>query len=302
MERYGAGRVSRSVDDVAGDRIDVLDVATHPAYRLDAVRAAVAAGIPVVNLEKPYALTRTDADEINELAATSGCRIVVNHQKPFLPAFAAAESAVRDGRLGPVRFIRATCQGSPADQGTHLLDLVLRLLDAAASGGRSDTVRVTAAATGRLEPGCLTAEDLAVNLVAGEVRVLVTMGTAGWTMLPGGHPLQQFGLEVLGQDGWLEAGMCTRFRRISFSGKETEDVPTSWEEHFRSAQTAHCALLLRMLEEPALAHPAALSRARPGLEILFAAQDSALTHAAVQVPLDPPAGQAPSAERSPGTG
>jgi predicted dehydrogenase len=254
----------------------------------------------VVNLEKPYALTRADADDMARLAAASGCEIVVNHQKPFLPAFAAAISAVRAGDLGPVRFVRATCQGSPVDQGTHLVDLVLRLLRASPAG-LADPMSVTAAVTGRLtEPGSLPAQDLVVDVRAGDVSVLLTMGHAGWTVLPGGHPLQQFGLEILGEDGWLEAGMCTRFRRISFSVNQTEEFPTSWEEHFREAQTSHSALLLRMLDDPAAGHPSALPQARTGLDILLAAQESALAHAPVDVRLDPLVWTAtPLGERSP---
>jgi predicted dehydrogenase len=299
-EKYGAAQVTTTVDEAVRADVDILDVATHPAFRLAAVRAAATAGVAVVNLEKPYALTRSDADAMSALAEEHGCRIVVNHQKPFLPAFAAAEAAVRRGDLGPLRFIRATCQGSPADQGTHLTDLVLRLLDLSAAG-LPDRLSVTAAATGpQPEPGSVPAGALVADVAAGPARVLLTMGSAGWTVLPGGHPLQQFGLEVSGEDGWLEAGMCTRFRGVSYSGRHREQFATSWEEHFREAQTQHCARLLRLVDDPTAGHPSALARARVGLDILLAARDSALSHASVDVAVDVPAWRAswPSEMRS----
>ena len=86
------------------EAIDGIVIATPPGTHAEIARSAISAGIPVL-VEKPLALTATDARAVRDLAAERGVFVLVEHTHLFSPAFRALKDLVR--RHGGVREIRS---------------------------------------------------------------------------------------------------------------------------------------------------------------------------------------------------
>ena len=104
---------------------EILDLACNPHFRLDGVRAACNHGVPIVNVEKPMALSPGEAREIVRLCRENNLKFTVNHQKKFMPGWRDARKIICEGAVGEIDHMRATCQGNLLEQGTHIIDMVL---------------------------------------------------------------------------------------------------------------------------------------------------------------------------------
>jgi predicted dehydrogenase len=102
-ERYPVvGRVFESLDDLLADpRIEIVDVATHPAERLALMQRALEAGKHVLS-QKPFALDAADARDLVEDAERRGLRLAVNQNGRWAPAWRIATLLVQQGAIGDV--------------------------------------------------------------------------------------------------------------------------------------------------------------------------------------------------------
>src|SRR5262245_37559752 len=108
---------------------DVVVIATPPAVRGCVVADVLDVARPrLVIVEKPLALAWAEGADLAARCRAAGTELRVVHQLPFTPEFAALLGWVRAGDLGDLREIEASCPGSLFDQGSHLLDLIGRLL------------------------------------------------------------------------------------------------------------------------------------------------------------------------------
>jgi len=94
IERYA------HFDEMCADPdLDLIDICTPTHLHADMARAALRAGKHVL-VEKAIALTRKDADAMLQAAAKAGKLLMVAHVLPFIPEFAYAAEAVRNGVHG----------------------------------------------------------------------------------------------------------------------------------------------------------------------------------------------------------
>jgi predicted dehydrogenase len=84
--------------------LDGIIIATPPASHVEIARAAILAGVPVL-VEKPLALSATEARALRDLAAEKGVFALVEHTHLFSPAFRSLKDLAR--RHGSVREIRS---------------------------------------------------------------------------------------------------------------------------------------------------------------------------------------------------
>jgi predicted dehydrogenase len=130
---------------LSGD-LDLLVLGTPPATHYPLAKAALEAGLDVV-VDKPFAVTTAEGEELVELASRLGRVLTVFHNRRWDGDFLTVEALVGGGALGTVarfesRFERWSPQVSKAwkaeataaqgggvlfDLGTHLLDQALRL-------------------------------------------------------------------------------------------------------------------------------------------------------------------------------
>ena len=79
--------------------IEVVDVTTHPAERVELIAAALAAGKHVLS-QKPFVLDLDVGERLVEKAANQGVRLAVNQNGRWAPHFSYLRSAVEAGLLG----------------------------------------------------------------------------------------------------------------------------------------------------------------------------------------------------------
>ena len=117
---------------ISGTAAEVVVVATQPRGRAELIAPIVASeSVRAVVVEKPLALSMSEAEEIVAAADRAGVQLTVCHQLRCTPHFIALQEAIERGDLGTIEFIRALAYGHLLDQGAHLVDAVRAL-----SGGR----------------------------------------------------------------------------------------------------------------------------------------------------------------------
>jgi predicted dehydrogenase len=107
---FASARFTTSLDDVLDDQtIDAVCVATGAATHAVIARRVIDAGKHVF-VEKPLALTGSDARMLVDHAAANGRVLVVGHLLRFHPGFRKVEQLVVSGQLGRVLYLYANRQ------------------------------------------------------------------------------------------------------------------------------------------------------------------------------------------------
>lgn len=154
-----ARRVNDAAVLEADQSIDIVLVSVPPNRHAETAIALLRAGKHVV-VEKPFALTAAEADEVISVAAEAGRVLTVYQNRRWDPDFRTVLACVRSGRIGEVLHIEAfvggfahPCRywhshepisgGVIYDWGSHYIDWILQLIDtpiAAVSGARHKRV------------------------------------------------------------------------------------------------------------------------------------------------------------------
>lgn len=128
---FGIARVHDSVDALLADpEVEVVDIATGPAGRLDLIEAAVAAGRHVL-AQKPLSADPAELERLESVlafAASRGVRVAVNQNARWAPAWRQASLLVRSGAIGEVVGVThlhdkplPPLAGTPFDDVPHML-------------------------------------------------------------------------------------------------------------------------------------------------------------------------------------
>ena len=182
-EFYPAAAVTTDWREVlARDDIDVVDLALHPAERVAAIGAALAAGKHVLS-QKPFVLDLDTGEQLAALAERQGRKLAVNQNGRWAPHFAYLAAAVRAGIVGDVASVDFSLQwdhtwtaGTPFedvrhlvlfDFGVHWFDMAARLM----AGRKPERVWASVTRTGfqRMRPGLLA--QVAVDYPGAQVRM-----------------------------------------------------------------------------------------------------------------------------------
>jgi len=164
-----------------------------------------------VFLEKPLALTLTEADELIQISKESDLKFAIGYSQRFNPKFAYVKKCIKEKKIGdPVcalvsrhitrglgKKISSRIKLSPAAmEATHDLDFVLWCMEPA------KPIRVysqTAYGAMQHETGSADAQWLMITMDNG---VVLSVG-AGWSMPPGYPNYSGTWIEVVGTDGML---------------------------------------------------------------------------------------------------
>jgi UDP-N-acetylglucosamine 3-dehydrogenase len=193
---------------LASARFDAVAISCPNAVHAEAFIACCEAGVPLVLLEKPVALTLAQAEAMRAAQRASGTRALVAFSHRFNTRVQALRQAlladaigapyqarIRFAHQGPIPgwartgwFYDPTLAGGGAllDMGIHALDLVRWLL------GESRTISARVATLRKT----IAVDDNAICLLELD-RCLVTV-EAGWT-----SPAGFVGIEVMGDRGSL---------------------------------------------------------------------------------------------------
>ena len=108
------------------EKPDIVHAVTEPTVpRHIWVEPAAEAGVKALVIEKPLALRPREADALTAAYEKTGLKIIVNHQRRYLPFAEKLLEFFADDSLGDIHFIRACTEGDITDMDTHLMDVVL---------------------------------------------------------------------------------------------------------------------------------------------------------------------------------
>jgi myo-inositol 2-dehydrogenase/D-chiro-inositol 1-dehydrogenase len=88
------------IDEIIGE-VDMIHLLTPPSQRLEYVRKAARAGKHIF-IEKPIAISISDAEEIISLAKENNVKLMVNYNHRFRDGFLMLKNAFDSGALGEV--------------------------------------------------------------------------------------------------------------------------------------------------------------------------------------------------------
>ena len=102
--------------------LDIVSVTTHNFHHHEPVIEAAEAGIQVIMVEKPLAISVEWGRKMVEACEANGCRLAVDHTRRFLPHYRRLKKMVDDGAVGDVRTITYSGARPLLHNGTHTVD------------------------------------------------------------------------------------------------------------------------------------------------------------------------------------
>lgn len=107
-EFYPAAKVFTDYRDLlAFDEIEIVDVTTHPADRVEILEAALAAGKHVLS-QKPFVTDLAIGRRLVELADAQNLKLAVNQNGRWAPHFSYIRQAIQAGLIGDVQSVNFT--------------------------------------------------------------------------------------------------------------------------------------------------------------------------------------------------
>jgi predicted dehydrogenase len=151
-------------------QVEAVVVATPAISHADLARQAIAAGVPVL-VEKPFALSVRDAEDVAERAAKAGVPVMVGHLLEYHPVVERLREMIAAGTLGQIYYLygqRVNLGQVRPDEnalwslGPHDVSVALFLLGQA-------PVRVGAVGHSYLQPGIEDVVFLTMEFATGVV-------------------------------------------------------------------------------------------------------------------------------------
>ncbi|HEV2518190.1 MAG TPA: Gfo/Idh/MocA family oxidoreductase [Devosia sp.] len=211
--------------------LQAVSVATPDHLHTAPAIAAAKAGMHLL-VEKPLATTVAEARAIVDAAKEGGGILMVDFHNRVNPPFADAYQAVRDGRVGEVKYVYARLSNTVAiakmikwaSSSSSLWFLASHMVDVAQWIVGERIVKVTARESrGVLESQGINTPDLFVIMAEFESGALAVFEHA-W-ILPEGNPTNtDLKFEVLGSDGALYID-TTHNRTLEIHTADTIDYP-----------------------------------------------------------------------------
>lgn len=97
-----------TIEDALASGLDGMILATPNVLHADQARLCVEAGCPVL-IEKPIAVSASEAATLVEDAERSGVPILVGHHRRHNPIIHRARQIIDEGQIGDIRALQSTC-------------------------------------------------------------------------------------------------------------------------------------------------------------------------------------------------
>jgi predicted dehydrogenase len=113
--KFAMALTSRYADVLSDPAIDAVVLATPHSQHANEIAAAAQAGKHVF-VEKPFTLTRADAEKAIEACRTAGITLHVGFNRRYAPAYQEMVKRIAAGEIGSVRHIEGHFSGPPSYQ------------------------------------------------------------------------------------------------------------------------------------------------------------------------------------------
>jgi predicted dehydrogenase len=270
--------------------LDVVSVCTPSLFHRDPVVDAAEIAEPgVVWCEKPIAASMQEAEEMCAACEDAGVELLVNHSFRFTEKVEKLhELMVEEGLLGDVRSVSTQFRMELMRNSTHLLDLLVHLLDARAE-------RVAGHITGENEAVDALNADRRVDDSGGGGFVVMEDGSFATVDCTPPREISSMSFSFIGTEGKLylnnDDGEWRYWNLVE--GEHVEeplpgiDGAWSWEEDYENAFPNAAAHIVELLDGEAENRSPGRVATR-SLEIIVAFYISEYTESQVELPLEEP--------------
>lgn len=220
---------------LADPRVQVVDLATGPAGRVELIAAAIAAGKHVL-AQKPLVSDPADLPRLREVLAEArarGLRVAVNQNARWAPAWRLATLLIREGRIGEVVGVThlhdkplPPLAGTPFDEVPHMLlnDYLVHWVDITRCWLEGAAVTEVAASDHRV-PG---QPDAARNPWGADLRIATSTGASASIRIVGSARTEHGGCPfwIHGTEGTLRGSILLGSDRLAWERDgEVTDLP-----------------------------------------------------------------------------
>jgi UDP-N-acetylglucosamine 3-dehydrogenase len=276
QERHGGDAIYQDYHEMlAAERPDIVSISTWPHLHAPMVVACAEAGVKAVHCEKPMALTYGDSVGMVEACERAGTQLTFNHQRRFNEPFVKARALLREGAIGKLERMDATC-GNLYDWGTHWFDMLFMFNDETPAEWVIGQVDLRGSHTVFGAP--IEGQGLSQFRFQNGVHALMLTGHGA------PHPLS---IRLTGSEGAIEIGHSdAEPLRVWGAGQSGwQAVPCAEGLHGFDSVTRGVLDLIDALKtgrEPELSG----RRALRATEVIFATYESSRRRARVDLPLD----------------
>jgi predicted dehydrogenase len=268
------------------ERPDLLHVVTPPTIRHSLMSVASEHGVPAAIVEKPIAIQGEDYRDLLALSQSSQTKFMINTQLHFHPNNLELKRIVADGRIGDVKFVDGSARSTPVDQGPHVMELVTSYVN------RSRPVKVFGQISGGKNlDGRQPSPDHATASITFEsgVRALVTFGLEGAPKSnPSDSTYMHKRVAAYGTKGFTHWTMVGWERFTPEGGYESGSHDYGQQDELGQAGLTEA--VFDWLEDEKKIHPTHLAQSLVEFNTILGLYVSAMTHAPVALPCEPPSG------------
>lgn len=260
---------------------DLISIITPPTLRLAVVKPAIAAGARAILLEKPLALTPSEARELAGLGRETF--IAINTQYGWMPHWSAFWPRLESGVLGEIREIRASTRCNILEQGPHIIALAL---EAARIGDLPAPQWALAAGSGLEFFGeTPVPADTTALIGLGDARLHLDCGLAAPRVVGEEKYFLEIQVEIIGSKGRFHASLTQGWHLETDHG--IENGPTGWPVGDNDAQPAFFeALREAILGQTTAQFPTRVEVANQQTQLLFACYASIAERKRIELPRD----------------
>ncbi|NBD23026.1 Gfo/Idh/MocA family protein [Paenibacillus glycinis] len=262
---------------------DIVDIVSSADARLELIKAAARfPSVKLINIEKPLALTPSEAYEIEELCNANGKLALVNHQHKYLPAWRKAQQLLRAGAIGEIEFIRASTKVNIMEQGSHLIDMVMYFND-------FSPVRWVMGQAGPYEgkdSSSIVAPDeaMASILFSNGVRAIVECGAFARSLQGETNPFYHIGVDLYGSEGHLKIALNQTLEVRNYITGEHTIEKSSWDDHHLDALIDYIDSIPEYMANPQAGHICDLAHAMLSYQVIMAIYHTAEYGGKVELP------------------
>ncbi len=146
-QRTGARAYTDWREMLAGEKLDIVSVASFAPSHAELVVACAEQGVRAIFCEKPIATRLADAERMIATCQKSGSLLLINHNRRFHPQFRQLTRRIAAGKLGELTGVWLQWgAGRLGNVGTHFIDAAMML-----TGRQVEAVSAMLDLTGRLD-------------------------------------------------------------------------------------------------------------------------------------------------------